>query len=951
MAEQIRVFELKIDVDAAIKSTSQLKTTTDNLKKTLNEFKEAGDTSSEAYVRTAAAVKNSSKEYNAAQTQIGKLLALQGKEIKTVEQGRNALTILNKEWAKTRSLYGETSKASLKLADQHKMLKDRVNELQKGVGDTSANIGNYSEGFKEAAAQSTLFGRAQRTVNTILLVAAPVIDLVRKQLQGIKANYIAATTGTKGYSTAQKAAAIGTNLVSAALKLFRIALISTGIGAIVILLGSLVAYFTSTQQGIDAVNKVLIPLRTIFQSLLGVLEKLGGVLVDTFSNPKQAVIELWNVIKTNLVNRITAIGGIFKALGKIISSGFKDGFKDLANATIQASTGVEDVIGKVGNAAKNLSEFTNEAIKNGKVLADLQIQIEKSENAQIENKAKLLNQIKEQELIAKNTSKSATERNNAAQLARQLSFELLKSETDILDLKIKELQIQQSLNDTSREEDAELQKLLADRIAKETEQRSIELKFLSVKKAFQTEQIANAKKLTDEAIKESQIKLKLFIEQNKGEAESLEQGLKLQEEIRDKKLAILQDQIDAGNKTQLEGELEALKIKNDFLEQQAQLTVDFTDKELEAFRLVNQTRIDEGQLLTDELVAQEKSRLEAIAEAERQALATRLENGVISQQEYNEAIAGVDAEAKEAKDEIELEQKEQKDAADVIDLENKRALQGQSLDYDLEFQLNELNTKKQAELDAAEQTGADKALIEDKYADLEKKTTAAVNANKLQLASQTFGSLAGILGKESKAGKATAIAQTTIDTYQGATAAYKSLAGIPVVGPVLGGIAAAAAVAGGIANVRKIASTQAPKAAKGMTLQGNRHAAGGIDLFDGSGSPVVNAEDGENIYVINRNASALINGLSNVNQLTGGVPLSTPVNFAADGGLVQRSIQAQTGASVSKASAGINYKLLSQMIGASVGQANMLLPPPVTDVKDIIGQVGSFNDVVDGANL
>ena len=58
MAEQIRVFELKIDVDAAIKSTSELKTTTDNLKKTLNEFKEAGDTSSEAYVRTAAAVKN-----------------------------------------------------------------------------------------------------------------------------------------------------------------------------------------------------------------------------------------------------------------------------------------------------------------------------------------------------------------------------------------------------------------------------------------------------------------------------------------------------------------------------------------------------------------------------------------------------------------------------------------------------------------------------------------------------------------------------------------------------------------------------------------------------------------------------------------------------------------------------------------------------------------------------
>ena len=121
-------------------------------------------------------------------------------------------------------------------------------------------------------------------------------------------------------------------------------------------------------------------------------------------------------------------------------------------------------------------------------------------------------------------------------------------------------------------------------------------------------------------------------------------------------------------------------------------------------------------------------------------------------------------------------------------------------------------------------------------------------------------------------------------------------------------------------------------------------------MFDGSGNAVVNAEGGENVYVLNRNASALINGLSTVNQMTGGVPLSTPVNFAADGGLVQRSIQGQTGTPITKVSAAIDYKLLSEMIGASVGEANLQLPPPVTDVKDIIGQVSSFNQIVDGAN-
>jgi hypothetical protein len=56
--------------------------------------------------------------------------------------------------------------------------------------------------------------------------------------------------------------------------------------------------------------------------------------------------------------------------------------------------------------------------------------------------------------------------------------------------------------------------------------------------------------------------------------------------------------------------------------------------------------------------------------------------------------------------------------------------------------------------------------------------------------------------------KAVNIASTIIDTYQSATAAYKSLAGIPIIGPALGGIAAGAAVAAGLANVQRIRQQQ-----------------------------------------------------------------------------------------------------------------------------------------------
>jgi hypothetical protein len=52
--------------------------------------------------------------------------------------------------------------------------------------------------------------------------------------------------------------------------------------------------------------------------------------------------------------------------------------------------------------------------------------------------------------------------------------------------------------------------------------------------------------------------------------------------------------------------------------------------------------------------------------------------------------------------------------------------------------------------------------------------------------------------------KGVSIAQTTIATFESATNAFKSLSGIPVVGPVLGVAAAAAAVAAGLANIRKI---------------------------------------------------------------------------------------------------------------------------------------------------
>jgi hypothetical protein len=142
----------------------------------------------------------------------------------------------------------------------------------------------------------------------------------------------------------------------------------------------------------------------------------------------------------------------------------------------------------------------------------------------------------------------------------------------------------------------------------------------------------------------------------------------------------------------------------------------------------------------------------------------------------------------------------------------------------------ELENKKQIELQAAELTGANKQSIIDKYKSIEattEATTAAkianvrlkqakleveldkkVNKAKTDLALGALNNIAQIAGKNSKIGKAAAIAATTIETFKGAQSAFSSLSGIPIVGPILGALAAAAAIAGGVANVRSIVNTK-----------------------------------------------------------------------------------------------------------------------------------------------
>ena len=102
------------------------------------------------------------------------------------------------------------------------------------------------------------------------------------------------------------------------------------------------------------------------------------------------------------------------------------------------------------------------------------------------------------------------------------------------------------------------------------------------------------------------------------------------------------------------------------------------------------------------------------------------------------------------------------------------------------------------------------ATLDKNYKDESAKIDQARGQLQLQAASTLFGQLATLSSSHNKKiaaiGKAAAIAQTIINTYQSATEAYAAMASIPYIGPALGIAAAAAAIAAGLANVAQIRS-------------------------------------------------------------------------------------------------------------------------------------------------
>jgi len=140
----------------------------------------------------------------------------------------------------------------------------------------------------------------------------------------------------------------------------------------------------------------------------------------------------------------------------------------------------------------------------------------------------------------------------------------------------------------------------------------------------------------------------------------------------------------------------------------------------------------------------------------------------------------------------------------LINEQNRLAIKESAAQSEFELKQMQLNNDREAEIAMAEKTGADVALINEKYNNYQLALDGEIADAKLNIYAKFAGSIAQLFGEQTAIGRIAAVTETAINTYTAAMAAYKSMAGIPIVGPGLGVLAAATATMTGLATIKKI---------------------------------------------------------------------------------------------------------------------------------------------------
>lgn len=389
---------------------------------------------------------------------------------------------LEKEIRQYEKQLDKTSKTDLaaqkKIKDALKAKKEALKDEKIALKDLNKDRKKANEELKEATENAADYSGA--------------LGLVDKQTGGL-------VSGLKNLKGGLGGATKGMNLL-------KVAIIGTGIGALLIAITAVTTAFKSSEEGQNKYAKLLGIIGSVVGNLVDLLADLGEGIISAFENPKQAIIDLKNSIKENITNRIESLidtfGFLGKAIKKVFSRDFKGALEDAKSAGssyVDTLTGVKNTIDKVTESTKGfVKELKEEAIIAGQI-ADDRAKADKIERKNIVDRAKANRD--RAELLEKAIDKekfSALERIEFLKQAGAIEEEITNKEIEAARLRFEAKQKENALGKSKIEDKEEEARLEAELINLETAKLTKAKEVTSQIIALNAEEAARKKANADE---------------------------------------------------------------------------------------------------------------------------------------------------------------------------------------------------------------------------------------------------------------------------------------------------------------------------------------------------------------------------------------------------------------------------------------------------------------------
>ncbi len=271
--------------------------------------------------------------------------------------------------------------------------------------------------------------------------------------------------------------------VAKGMKTLKGALISTGIGALVVALGSLATYFTSTAEGGGELEKTLGGIGGAMEPLKTKAAEVGKGLWEAIKNPSMAwegfrgsLNSAWNTlkgiarfIKAALIVRFAEMQqGLLKAriafaeftgaseqelkTLNIVLEASEIALADLKKEAVEAGAEAVQPFIDAGNAVKEFFNEMGDAYDQGKLLAEQSIRLREAQRnlklAFAEGRAEL----KELNKVADDTTKSTQERVEAAEAAMEIEVKLLKQRQAVAAEELRIARARDAMGNTTEED-------------------------------------------------------------------------------------------------------------------------------------------------------------------------------------------------------------------------------------------------------------------------------------------------------------------------------------------------------------------------------------------------------------------------------------------------------------------------------------------------------------------